>query len=79
MALLKDIVKPNERVKRVQVGASLDGGYRVDAITDHELVLIDGKGARKVLTLFDVGPLVQRRHTKTMDHSSFSAPAAAEN
>ena len=64
VALVKNVSKPREGVKRIKVGETIDV-YKVESISEAQLTLREEDGTEKVLTLYSEEKPGKRRHIKT--------------
>ena len=64
VALVKNVSKPREGVKRVKVGETIDV-YKVESISEDQLTLKEEDGTEVVLTLYSKEKPKKRRHIKT--------------
>lgn len=64
VALVKNVSKPREGVKRVKVGETIDV-YKVESISKEQLTLKEEDGTEVVLTLYSEEKPGKRRHIKT--------------
>lgn len=64
VALIKNVSKPRDGIKRVKVGETIDG-YKVESISEEQLTLKEEDGTEMVLTLYNKEKPGKRRHIKT--------------
>ncbi len=64
VALVKNVSKPREGVKRVKVGETIDV-YKVKSISEDKLTLKEEDGTEMVLTLYNKEKPGKRKHIKT--------------